>query len=209
LHRGGPGYERPQRRDNFCRPKEVYIRIDRLVKVSGSQNRQKADPRAHLFRRLLRWRRPTIIFVLITKKQAGKTIQQIETVERLLVEYEDNRELTRYVWDHYQRFLTEFEWRVGRAIIGRAKAAASRSPQMAEALNRLWGAVDGPEVQAALADGPETFRQRVRDRLLSEYAGQVFINRCPNCGRIVRTPQARQCFWCGFDWHVPSGSLNF
>lgn len=116
-------------------------------------------------------------------------------------EYDEDRELTRYVWDHYQRLMTEFECCVGRAIIGRAKAAASESEQMAEALNRVWGAVNDSEVEAALAEGPEEFRRRVRDRLLSECAADVFVNRCPNCGRVVRTPQARQCFWCGFDWH--------
>jgi hypothetical protein len=118
-----------------------------------------------------------------------------------LVEYDEDRELTRYIWNHYGRLMTEFEWRVGRASLGRAKAAASRSPEMAEALNRLWGAVGEPEVEAALADGPETFRRRVRDRLLAERGAEVFVNRCPRCGRVVRTPRARQCFWCGFDWH--------
>jgi hypothetical protein len=119
----------------------------------------------------------------------------------LRVDYDEDRELTRYVWDHYQRLFTEFEWRVGRAIHGRTKAAMSTSPEMAGALNRLWGAVGDAEVETALADGFEAFRRRVRDRLLAEHGAAVFVNRCPSCGRVVRTPQARQCFWCGFDWH--------
>jgi len=132
---------------------------------------------------------------------AGRWLINGSAAERTLVEYDEDRELTRYVWDHYQRFLTEFECRVGRAIIGRAKAAASQSPQMAELLTRQWGAVGDSEVEAVLGDGPEAFRRRVRDRLLSEYAAEIFVNRCPKCTRVVRTPQARQCFWCGFDWH--------
>ena len=39
--------------------------------------------------------------------------------------------------------------------------------------------------------------QRFRD-------GTYPINRCPSCNRIVRTPQARQCFWCGHEWRTPS-----
>src|ERR1700675_1813979 len=97
--------------------------------------------------------------------------------------------------------MTEFERRGGRAIIGRAKAAESRSPEMVGALNRLWGAVGDSEVEMALADGSEVFRRRVRDRLLSEHGSEVCVNRCQSCGRVVRTPQAHQCFWCVFDWH--------
>jgi hypothetical protein len=40
------------------------------------------------------------------------------------MEYDEDRELTRYIWDHYGRLMTEFEWRVGRAIIGRAKGGS-------------------------------------------------------------------------------------
>jgi hypothetical protein len=119
---------------------------------------------------------------------------------RLQVEYDEDRELTRYVWDHSGLLMTPFERQVGRAILGRARAA-SQSPVMAGMLNRHWGAAGDAEVEAALADGPEPFRRHVRDRLLSERAAEVFVNRCPKCERVVRTPQARQCFWCGFDWH--------
>jgi hypothetical protein len=36
--------------------------------------------------------------------------------------------------------------------------------------------------------------------VLAERGAEVFVNRCPRCRWVVRTPQARQCFWCGFDW---------
>lgn len=116
------------------------------------------------------------------------------------MEYDEGRELTRYVWEHFQHRMTDFERRVGRAIIARQKAAkAGRS--VARLLAVRWGLTDDPEVNAALADGPEEFRRRVRSRVLAEAEGEVFVNRCPQCARVVRTPQARQCFWCGFDWH--------
>jgi hypothetical protein len=117
------------------------------------------------------------------------------------VVYDEDRELTRYVWDHYEQLMAEFERRVGRAIIGRAKAAAAGPPEKAGVLHRRWSEVGVPEVEAALAEGPEVFRRRLRDRLLSERGAEVFVNRCSKCGRVVRTPRARQCLWCGFDWH--------
>ena len=58
-----------------------------------------------------------------------------------------------------------------------------------------------PQVEEAMAEGHEAFRERVYRRILSELVGLGLINRCPACRRVVRTPQARQCFWCGHDWH--------
>ena len=115
------------------------------------------------------------------------------------MQYDEESELTRYVWDHYLPLVTDFERRVGTAIIWRQKAVASGSPQMA----RTFGKTDDPEIGFALSEGAEAFRRRVRGRLLVEHAGEVFVNRCPNCERVVRTPRAQQCLWCGHDWHEP------
>jgi hypothetical protein len=30
------------------------------------------------------------------------------------------------------------------------------------------------------------------------------VARCPACNRVLRTPEAKQCFWCGHDWHKHS-----
>jgi hypothetical protein len=118
------------------------------------------------------------------------------------VEYDEDRELTRYVWNYHGQLMTEFELKIGRAIFGREKAATATSPAMAAALARKWGGEGDPEVEAALADGPEAFRKRVRERVLAENDPEaVPVNRCPRCNAVTRTPWARQCFWCGADWH--------
>ena len=116
------------------------------------------------------------------------------------MEYDDVRELTRYVWDYHQRLMTEFEQRVGWAHLAEGKAAMGH-PGVAEFILRRHGIVGDQEAAAALADGVETFRRRVCRRVLTEHGADVFVNRCPSCGRVVRTPQAKQCFWCGHDWH--------
>jgi hypothetical protein len=118
------------------------------------------------------------------------------------MQYDEDSELTRYVWEHYRPLMTDFERRVGSTILGRAKAASvDSSPALARMLSERWGAAGDPEVENALAEGAEAFRRRVCRRLLGEHGSEVFINRCPSCGRVVRTPGARQCFWCGHDWH--------
>lgn len=115
--------------------------------------------------------------------------------------YDEEAELTRYIWDHYSSLMTDFERRVGAAIIGRMKAASSDNPIMTRLLNERWGRAGDPGIDAALANGVETFRRRVAQRVLVEHGSEVFVNRCPTCHRVVRTPRAQQCFWCGADWH--------
>jgi hypothetical protein len=124
------------------------------------------------------------------------------------VEYDEERELTRHVWDHYHQLLTEFERRVGRAIDARTKAATSTSPEMAGLLNQRWGAMDDLAVEKALAEGPDAYRRRVRDRVITDHKASMYINRCPRCKRVVRTPLARQCFWCSFAWHNVDAEQN-
>lgn len=116
------------------------------------------------------------------------------------MEYDDERELTRYVWDFHGGLMSAFEQRVGWAHLAAGKAAAGYQA-VAEFILRRRGIAGDPEAEAALAEGVEAFRRRVCRRVLADHGAAVLVNRCPSCGRVVRTPQARQCFWCGFDWH--------
>ena len=118
-----------------------------------------------------------------------------------MLEYDEDTEMTRYMWDNYAQLMTDFERRVGHAIVGRTKAAATNHPHSARILEEWWGRKGDADIEAALAEGPEIFRRRVANRILTEHHDAVILNRCPSCGRIVRTPQAKQCFWCGLDWH--------
>lgn len=51
--------------------------------------------------------------------------------------------------------------------------------------------------------GPfDSLEAEISQRVWSEInSGAIRINRCPECSRIVRTPRAKQCLWCGHDWH--------
>ena len=43
--------------------------------------------------------------------------------------------------------------------------------------------------------------QRAIEAFSFTFPSAAFVNRCPACNRVVRTPEAKQCFWCGHDWH--------
>ncbi|MEW4452071.1 hypothetical protein AB1L30_05235 [Bremerella sp. JC817] len=114
--------------------------------------------------------------------------------------YDDDAELSSYIWRHYTSLLTEIERKANKAILAEQKAEAA-DPSMANHLRARWGIRNDPQVIAALRDGPDTFRRRVSERIMREVPQQVFINRCPACQRIVQTPKAQQCLWCGCNWH--------
>jgi hypothetical protein len=120
------------------------------------------------------------------------------------MQYDEEVELTRYIWGHCTHLMTEFERRVGRAATAREKAAAAEGEAMKRMLSVRWGLCGDPEVDSALSEGSDAFRRSVCRRILSD-RGDEIINRCPQCRRVVRTPRARQCFWCGHDWHGTTG----
>lgn len=53
-----------------------------------------------------------------------------------------------------------------------------------------------------LADGYDSFELRTAKRILSEHTNDIFLNYCPNCQKLARTPLAKQCRHCGLDWHT-------
>jgi len=61
---------------------------------------------------------------------------------------------------------------------------------------------DDPEVLRLVSEGLWVFVTRTAQRILAEHSEQVQFNNCPQCGAVARTPKARQCRFCGFDWHT-------
>lgn len=52
-----------------------------------------------------------------------------------------------------------------------------------------------------LKDGYENFELNVANRILTHHPDKVFFNYCPKCNKLARTPYARQCRYCGHNWH--------
>jgi hypothetical protein len=114
--------------------------------------------------------------------------------------YDEEREIAKYVWGHYGDLFTAAEKRAYWPYIWeRMRVEKGRDVVGLEwTSNRV---AEDAEVMALLVDGVEAFHRRAAQRVLAEHGQQVFLNRCPRCGRLVRTPKAQQCLWCGNDWH--------
>ncbi|WP_137904044.1 hypothetical protein [Chryseobacterium sp. 2VB] len=67
-------------------------------------------------------------------------------------------------------------------------------------IERGWINSD-PEVIQLLEHGYEVFEQNVVTRIMKETPEKVFFNNCPKCHKLARTPRAKQCRYCGYNWH--------
>jgi hypothetical protein len=56
------------------------------------------------------------------------------------------------------------------------------------------------EVRALLSNGSQPFREALAARLLSENKALIYANSCPRCGKLPKTPRAKQCPWCLHSW---------
>jgi hypothetical protein len=112
------------------------------------------------------------------------------------MDYTEDKVLTQYLLRNYCHFLTDVEWMA-------LKVATARDKGVSQQLQEIWpgfkDTAEDPAVVAALAEGVPVFLQRLREELLQNPA--VVVKRCPACQRVLRTPLAKQCFWCGESWH--------
>jgi hypothetical protein len=119
----------------------------------------------------------------------------------------DKTDEARYVFGYYGHLMTEQERKTYRHLAGTAKATYGRGD--VEAQEEAKGSVfylrellsDDPSILALAHDGLETFVFRTGQRILNDHRDQVVLNCCPKCGALARTPVARQCRACRYDWH--------
>jgi hypothetical protein len=121
-------------------------------------------------------------------------------------QYDDRRELAEYLWHNYPELFSDGEKLAERTLLAEQKMT---SPTMSESMKQVmqsrWIARGETEVERLLANGASEFKIRAAERLMKTHASELFVNRCSSCDRIVATPRAKQCLWCGHDWH---GELN-
>lgn len=113
-----------------------------------------------------------------------------------------------YVFRYYAHLMTKQEHVAHRHLIGTAKAMRGRTDVVAQVEARKSASPglrdllsSDAEVLGLTSEGLDVFIERVAQRILGEHRDEVEFNNCPKCGALARTPKARQCRFCGFDWH--------
>ncbi|SEW45929.1 hypothetical protein SAMN05428988_6179 [Chitinophaga sp. YR573] len=60
---------------------------------------------------------------------------------------------------------------------------------------------DDQDSSDMLKMGQDQFYILIASKLKERYESEIFINNCPKCGKLCRTPLAKQCRYCVYDWH--------
>ena len=109
-------------------------------------------------------------------------------------------ELIDYIITYYLNLFTDKEKAAYKHYHTLLKHEDSE-PLVRNAILKHWGTND-KETLKFLDSGYESFKSIVAERIFKERLNELVINNCPNCNRLARTPNAKQCRFCGFDWHV-------
>jgi hypothetical protein len=108
-------------------------------------------------------------------------------------------ELTQYIFHNYSGLMTLTEKAAYKALMLDRKGEQS-SGDMKSFLRARFGSRE-PAVIALLDRGAAEFLRATRDRILRDNKDDVFLNRCPKCGALARTPDACLCPSCNHTWY--------
>lgn len=107
-----------------------------------------------------------------------------------------------YILNHYSSLMTNEESIAWRHWSTTYKMQGSSEDQKAKrielSLKTGWMTND-VDILRLLENGIEEFEKNVAERINREYS--IDFNYCPKCKKLTRTPKAKQCRHCGFDWH--------
>lgn len=112
----------------------------------------------------------------------------------------EKTDLEQYIVIHFHELLTIEEKAAYKHHLTSLKAENANNAKYGEMLMSKWGTTN-PDALELLEGGYNSFKKKVATRILNEVPDKVFINNCPKCGELARTPKAKQCRFCGYDWH--------
>lgn len=107
-------------------------------------------------------------------------------------------ELVDYIFDFEYKFMNIDERFVARRIVINPDNPSESLREVAR-MKLEWK--NSEIVKQMLADGFDAFKDRVVKRIYANHKHELTLNLCPACGKIARTPLAKQCRFCFHDWH--------
>ncbi len=110
-----------------------------------------------------------------------------------------NLETAKYIIDYFPNLMTEKERIALRHLNSEFKTDGN--PKMEKMYRKKGWLTDDQDALNLIKNGSEIFRLNVADRIIKERSSDLYLNKCPNCEKLTRTPQSRQCRFCGHNWH--------
>jgi hypothetical protein len=115
--------------------------------------------------------------------------------------YPIGKEEALYLIMYFSELMTEHERVALRHTQSTFKLEGVKKPHLVNMYYKQGWLTTDPEILNLLKDGEDQFVINSAERILRETPEKVFLNLCPKCGKLARTPQAKQCRFCEEDWH--------
>lgn len=113
-----------------------------------------------------------------------------------------DKDLVEYLVIYYSELLSGKE----KLLIKHAKSHLKLSPEtLGEFMKEINWVDNLTDTSIFFTDDPlritnENFDLIIAKNILEKHKDKIFLNFCPVCGRLTRTPRAKQCR-NGHDWH--------
>ncbi len=110
-------------------------------------------------------------------------------------------EKAAYIIAYFDKLLTPPEKQALRHHISTIKTEGVNNESKIKVYYKTGRLSDDPEILKYLENGYDQFIINCSKRILQENPNDVSFNLCPVCKKLARTPDAKQCRFCGHDWH--------
>jgi hypothetical protein len=112
-----------------------------------------------------------------------------------------DKETAKYIITYFFNLLSDkekFAWKHQSSIL---KLEDNDNPNLLEMYKRKGWITNDKEVLDLLIFGNDQFELNTAKRVLEKYPDKIFLNKCPKCNKLARTPNAKQCRFCDYNWH--------
>jgi hypothetical protein len=140
-------------------------------------------------------------YLLIAMKESGGWSNNEEVEKLLAYSFQLEKDLPKYILDYCSDFF-ELEEKQARKRFSLTTFGESTSREMvlkSPSTDISYG-FNNPKTNAMVDIGKERFERFLVHEVLRKYETEI-LNFCNECGKLARTPKAKQCRYCGFDWH--------
>jgi len=123
------------------------------------------------------------------------------------------KEKIEYIFLHYTHLMTNDEKMAWKKCTFDRKMTIKQSSEsfkksLENELIKRGEFTNHPQVLSLTEDGLEAFKYRIAKRIYSEHPEEVKHNVCEKCNQLTRTPNAKQCRFCGYTWFEKNNSLK-
>ncbi|MEK7724759.1 MAG: hypothetical protein AAB336_10450 [Acidobacteriota bacterium] len=108
-------------------------------------------------------------------------------------------EIAYYIFNYCSDLLTKEEIQAHKNLLVQFKIDSTDNEIQKDMMRRRWQSND-ENVLKLLENGSEEFYKIAVERVFREKPNKEFLNFCPKCNALTRTPKAKQCPKCYFSW---------